>query len=133
MKYWEAEVEDTRTTPAAGPGILTPELKANIWKAGDPSPNPSGRPKGAKNRATIVREILELMHASGQTYEYAGTKAVADKMLSGDVGAWDKLMDSAYGKIADQMNLDHTTKGKPITAASSRLGDFLSRKKPDVE
>lgn len=95
------------------------------------SGNPNGRRKGSKNRSTIVREILELMHESGQTYEYAGTKAIADKMVAGDVQAWDKLMDSGYGKVKDTSEVDVTTKGKPITASGSRLSDFLSRKKPD--
>lgn len=92
-------MENTKETPE-----LHPALVANIWKAGDPSPNPNGRPKGAKNRQTIVKEILELQHETGQTYEYVATKAVADKATAGDVTAWDKLMDSAYGKLTDKVD-----------------------------
>lgn len=29
------------------------------WKEGDPSPNPSGRPKGSKNLSTILKAMLE--------------------------------------------------------------------------
>ena len=74
------------------------------WPAGV-SGNPNGRPKGSRNRSTIVREILELQHSSGQTYEYASTKAVAEKAAQGDVQAWEKLMDSAHGKLTDKQEL----------------------------
>lgn len=94
------------------------------------SGNPNGRPKGVKNRSTIVREILELEHPTGGTYEYVATKAVADKAVGGDVNAWDKLMDSGYGKTADV--IDHKSSDKSMSPAASRLADFLSRKKPDA-
>lgn len=31
------------------------------WKKGDPSPNPSGRPLGQKNYATLYREALVML------------------------------------------------------------------------
>ena len=36
-----------------------PENLGPPWKEGDPSPNPSGRPKGTKNLSTILRSMLE--------------------------------------------------------------------------
>jgi hypothetical protein len=97
--------------------------------------NPSGRPKGSRNRSTIVREILDLMHESGQTYEYVSTKAVAEKAAAGDVTAWDKLMDSAHGKLSDKIDLDHKSSDKSMSPATSRLADILGKlgKKPDAE
>lgn len=86
---------------------LTPEMIANKWKSGAESPNPSGRPKGAKNRQTIVREILEAIHeGSGKSYAEASTLAVAEKAAAGDVTAWEKLMDSGFGKLTEKSQVD---------------------------
>jgi hypothetical protein len=68
--------------------------------------NPNGRPKGSKNRSTIVRELLE--YASKQknvltgeeetlTQEQAITLAMLLKAGKGDVNAYKALMDSSYG------------------------------------
>lgn len=70
--------------------------------------NPKGRTKGARNRATIVREALEAIIAgSDQSYVDAITAAVIQKaMTMGDVPAFKELMDSAYGKIPDKVDAD---------------------------
>ena len=39
----------------AGKGQIEPR-----WKKGE-SGNPAGRPKGSKNRSTIIREMLDMM------------------------------------------------------------------------
>ena len=68
--------------------------------------NPNGRPKGSKNRATVVKELLEF--ASSQknvltgeqetlTQEQAITLAMLLKAGKGDVNAYKALMDSCYG------------------------------------
>jgi hypothetical protein len=68
--------------------------------------NPNGRPKGSKNRSTIVKELLEF--ASSQknvltgeqetlTQEQAITLAMLLKANKGDVNAYKALMDSCYG------------------------------------
>ena len=68
--------------------------------------NPNGRPKGSKNRSTIVKELLEF--ASSQknvltgeqetlTQEQAITLAMLLKAGKGDVNAYKALMDSCYG------------------------------------
>lgn len=105
---------------------MHPAMVANMWKPGDPSPNPNGRPKGSKNRQTIAKEILELQHETGQTYEYVATKAVADKATAGDVTAWDKLMDSAYGKTTDVV--DHKSSDRSMTPGVSRIAEYFKKK-----
>jgi hypothetical protein len=68
--------------------------------------NPNGRPKGSRNRSTIVKELLEF--ASSQkniltgeqetlTQEQAITLAMLLKAGKGDVNAYKALMDSCYG------------------------------------
>ena len=74
--------------------------------------NPNGRPKGSKNRSTIVRELLE--YASKQknvltgeeqtlTQEQAITLAMLLKAGKGDVNAYKALMDSGYGSPVQQV------------------------------
>ena len=91
-------------------------------KAGEPSHNPLGRPKGLRNRSTIVREWLEANYKkvnpiTGQTE----TLQIQDhlvisligKALKGDVPAFKELMDSGHGKVSEL--LDVTSKGESIT------------------
>ncbi len=68
--------------------------------------NPNGRPKGAKNRSTIVRELFELATKQKNvitgaeetlTQEQAITYAMLLKATKGDVNAYKALMDSCYG------------------------------------
>jgi hypothetical protein len=74
--------------------------------------NPNGRPKGSRNRSTIVRELLE--YASKQknvltgeeqtlTQEQAITLAMLVKAGKGDVNAYKALMDSSYGAPVQQI------------------------------
>lgn len=80
------------------------------------SGNPNGRPKGARNRSTIAREILEMtgilpdnifsklkeVYPSIQknmSVEHIMTIVIANKAISkGDAVAYEKIMDSAHGK-----------------------------------
>lgn len=81
----------------AGSDNLTPYVKGQ-------SGNPAGKPKGTKNRQTIVRELIQAIHIDGlRTNEEAMTVAVINKALAGDVTAWEKLMDSAHGKVTDKV------------------------------
>lgn len=85
------------------------------------SGNPNGRPKGARNRSTLVREWLEVKQKaknpiSGQTEELEQqdlmTLALIKKAREGDVQAYRELMDSAHGKI--EQKTDITSKGKTL-------------------
>jgi len=80
------------------------------------SGNPAGRPKGSKNRSTIVKEILQQL-VKGEnprngkdewlSNEYRMTAAVLLKAIEkGDVNAYNSLMDSAYGKNKDTVDLN---------------------------
>lgn len=89
------------------------------WKEGQ-SGNPNGRPKGSKNRATIVREILNaLVDEKNDEGKPTGkkipaveaiTRAQLIKALSGDPKAYELLMDSSFGKITDKVQTTHTFK-----------------------
>lgn len=76
--------------------------------------NPKGRPKGSKNRSTIVKKWLETKERVHNpiTNKYQRlsqadimTLALISKARKGDVLAFKELMDSAYGKIAVKTEL----------------------------
>ena len=95
-----------KTVPGRNGGRL------NKVEKGDPSPNPSGRPKGLRNRSTIVREWLEALYTktnpiSGKP-EHLSIQdhmviSLIGKALKGDVNAFRELMDSGHGKIPDKL------------------------------
>lgn len=83
------------------------------WHKGE-SGNPSGRPKGSRNRATIVRELIEAKatDGNGQVVDQM-TRSLVIKAMKGDVRAFKELMDSAYGKVTEKVesNVSYTQMG----------------------
>lgn len=86
------------------------------------SGNPNGRPKGLRNRSTIVREWLEATYKkvnpiTGQQetlpiHDHLVISLIG-KALKGDVQAFRELFDSGYGKVSEL--IDVTSKGESIT------------------
>jgi len=82
------------------------------------SGNPNGRPKGSKNRSTILKEIAELrtkgIHpVTGEevwmTNEYRMAIAVIEKVIQkGDAQGLNMVLDSIYGKQKDTVDLNTT-------------------------
>jgi len=81
------------------------------------SGNPTGRPKGSKNRSTIIREILSLMvqvkdHNGDEVWqsnEYRMVQAMVNKAIEkGDVAAFNALYDNLYGKLKDTVDMNTT-------------------------
>jgi hypothetical protein len=90
----------------AGKGQIEPR-----WQKGE-SGNPSGRPKGSKNRSTIARKWLEVNQSlknplTGESetmsQEDLMTLALIKKAREGDVAAYKALMDSGYGAPVQQI------------------------------
>lgn len=88
-----------------------------LWKKGQ-SGNPKGRPKGSKNRSTILKELAELRTkgidpVSGEevwmTNEYRMAMAVIEKTIAkGDYQALNMILDNIYGKQKDSVDI-HTS------------------------
>jgi hypothetical protein len=91
------------------------------------SGNPAGRPKGTRNRSTIVREWMEAIERAknpitGETEELSqadiATLAVLKKARSGDVNAYRELMDSAFGKVPDRV-IDETNQQRKLVIVTT--------------
>lgn len=66
--------------------------------------NLAGRPKGSRNRSTIVREAIEaIMDGDNQQIVDKMTAAIIKKAMDGDVQAYKELLDSGYGKNTDKL------------------------------
>ena len=93
------------------------EENLRSWSKGE-SGNPKGRPKGSKNRSTILRELTELrvqdVHpVTGEeiwvTNEYRMAMAVIDKAIAkGDHQALNMIYDNIYGKQKDSVDMNTT-------------------------
>ena len=86
------------------------------WTKGQ-SGNPKGKPKGAKNRSTIIKEILSLMvkkvdadgKAVWQSKEYLMVEALVNKAIDkGDVNAFNAIYNNLYGNLKDTVDLNTT-------------------------
>ena len=72
--------------------------------------NPNGKPKGTRNRSTIVREWLSVeqtiknpITGEMEKLDQADmiTLALISKARKGDVAAFKELMDSGFGKVTE--------------------------------
>ena len=80
------------------------------WKKGEPSPNPSGHPKGQRNYATIRKIAFERIgQARGMSAEEVEEAMVQGGLLQsmkGQYRFYQDDLDRAYGK--PKQGLEHT-------------------------
>ena len=83
------------------------------WKKGDPSPNPSGHPKGQRNYATIYRDAMILLaKRNNSTPEALETEMIANGAVlarKGDYRFFKDVLDRLHGtpvqKFAGEITL----------------------------
>ena len=93
------------------------DIKKHEWTKGQ-SGNPIGRPKGSKNRSTIIKEILSLLvktdnpqtgESEWRTNEYLMVQSMVEKAIKkGDVQAFNTLYDNLYGRLKDTVDMNTT-------------------------
>ncbi len=75
------------------------------------SGNPNGVPKGTKHRATLLREVVDIIAKfqnpitktnESMPVELRMEYAIVGKALKGDVQAYREVKDSLYGKIPNK-------------------------------
>ena len=97
----------------------------NSYKKGE-SGNSNGRPKGKRNRSTIVKEWLKANESTKNpitgvkeslSQEDIMTLALVNKARKGDVQAYKALMDSCYG--SPTQSIDHTNDGDKFDGVGS--------------
>lgn len=86
----------------------------------NPERRSNGRPKGSKNRSTILKQFLELPLKSkpsghdnidlpdGLTLEDAVQLALIRKATDGDVTAIKEIQDTLHGKLKETVETQHT-------------------------
>ena len=86
------------------------------WSQQPENINREGRPKGSKNRSTILKKWIELTAKlknpiSGDeelgTVEDKVVLALISQALKGDISAIKEIHDTIYGKIADKIESKH--------------------------
>jgi len=95
------------------------------------SGNPNGRPKGSRNRSTIVRQWLEVIQqvnnpVTGQNESLEIQDQITlqqiVKALEGDTNAYKELMDSAHGKAVQ--SFEHSGKdGEPLRVIFQNMNE----------
>jgi len=79
------------------------------WKKGDPSPNPSGRPKGQRNFATIHREALikigESNNKTPEEIENMINEVGLKNALKGDYRFYKDTQDRIHGKAEEKVDV----------------------------
>ena len=73
------------------------------WDKGQTG-NPNGRPKGARNRSTILKELLDLNDQELKMHQAQIDKAIQLK----DTNAYKAVLDSAYGAPVQQIEQTQT-------------------------
>jgi hypothetical protein len=82
----------------AGKGQIEPR-----WGKGE-SGNPAGRPKGRRNRSTILKELLDMDDNELKMHLAQINKAIEKE----DTNAYKAVLDSAYGAPVQQIEQTNT-------------------------
>ena len=103
-----------------GKGNIKPKDNPKPFKKGE-NGGSNGRPKGIKDRSTILKKWLEVAakvknpetnaETIGTIEDKIGLSLIA-KALTGDVQAIKEINDTLYGKIPDKTKLEGDIKGE---------------------
>ncbi len=78
-------------------------LKGHRWKKGDPSPNPSGRPKGALCLTTALRVLLSQKGKTKKEKYKELIEKLFEEATDGNAKLMQLIFDRIDGKLADRV------------------------------
>jgi hypothetical protein len=81
-------------------------IERHKFKKGQPSPNPKGRPKKLPEIDDLLADVLGKDVGNGLIMAEKILLAIAKKAAAGDVRAAEVLMDRAYGRPKQSMEID---------------------------
>jgi len=95
-----------------------PQNLKEPWKEGDPSPNPTGRPKGSRNLSTILRAMLEedveILNDDGvkekKQFQDAIIQKLVKKAAAGEIKAITEIFDRVEGKAKQEISMNLETR-----------------------
>lgn len=121
----------------SGRNNIDPEAgRPYMWKPGQ-SGNPKGVPKVIPNLDVYIIEILTEEGTSGRDGLRVILEALRKKAAAGDVRAIELLLDRAYGKVKQHIDLDSTniitgklsvnviSTGVPLSNSEKEVNDTL--------
>lgn len=95
-----------------------------------------GRPKGVRNRSTVVREFLDAtlktknpitgLEETLTVEQRMALSMIAQVLTKGNVQAWNSIKDDVYGKLKDKLEVDSNIKLTP-----SQILESLERNSKD--
>ncbi len=124
------------------------------FRKGEPSKNPSGRPRGSKNRVTILNQWLKLKikfdnKAKNEFNEETGEKvfegkgfdfkitvhdavvlALIQEAQNGNVAAIKEIQDTIYGKISNRQELTGAD-GAELLPATTIIQNIFTDNAPE--
>jgi hypothetical protein len=101
------------------------------FKKGE-SGNPNGRPKGVKNRSTLLKKWIEvntkIKHPITKKEEQGTVEdmiviALLNKAMQGDIQAIKEINDTLYGKIVDNQKIDLNIPNLPNVKIITKRGN----------
>jgi hypothetical protein len=88
------------------------------------SGNPEGRPEGARNRSTVLKELLKhvsdfqnpiTFKTESAEFETQVMLALIARARRGNIAAIKEIQDTVYGKITDKQELSGSVEVKALT------------------
>ena len=84
-------------------------MPTKLWKKGDPSPNPSGRPVGTRNFQTDFDEVVEEIAKANNITNSEARKILIKKAYGeakdGNFQYYKDITERVYGKVPDALDI----------------------------
>ena len=121
-------MKSSENQPKLGRNGNPPPIEKGFKKG--QSGNPNGRPKGLRNRSTVLKEFLEATlktknPITGKDEDLTVEQRMALSMIAqvltkGNVQAWNSIKDDVYGKITDKIESNLTITDLDVTPEQRR-------------